>query len=257
MDRFFAEGRLRRTPVGGGPPVDIARVPLHTFGASWGPDDRIVLVWVRSPLHVVDAEHTLLVHTIAPVPLTQLEPGESGHYRPEILPDGRTLLFDTGSHVHALDLETGRRTALVEGVAPRYAATGHLVVGRGPTLLAAPFDPSRAALIGPVVPLVDGVASTGSVGNMQYAISRTGTLAYLPAATRHASWTRAMTSASSREDQLSFENPQFWPDGQRLAVATRRRAGESTEIRVHDLEALARHRGSPTTGSSRASSRST
>lgn len=37
---FFADGRLRRVPAGGGAVADIAAAPGFPAGASWGPDDR-------------------------------------------------------------------------------------------------------------------------------------------------------------------------------------------------------------------------
>ena len=54
---FFADGRLKRIPAGGGASVDIAPAPGFSSGASWGPDDRIVFAYgADSHLHVVPAE---------------------------------------------------------------------------------------------------------------------------------------------------------------------------------------------------------
>lgn len=234
---FYADGRLMRVPAEGGGAVEIATVPGSTFlsGASWGDDDRIVFgAGVRSPLYVVDASGG------DAEPLTTLDAGEVRHVRPDILPDGRTVLFESSAWIHALDLVSGARATLVEGVAPRFAATGHVILSRGNSLLAAPFDRSRLELTGPVVPLVEGVAGeaiTAGGGIRHYAISGSGTLAYVPAAGAHA-LVIATGDGTERvvEERLSFENPQFSPDGLRLAVATRRRRGETTEIWIHDLE---------------------
>jgi hypothetical protein len=47
---------------------------------------------------------------------------------------------------------------------PRYVPTGHLILNRGTTLLAAPFDPTRLELTGPVVPVVERVAVRADLG---------------------------------------------------------------------------------------------
>ena len=229
---FFAEGHLRKVPAGGGAAVDITAVPEHTYGASWAPDDTIVLVWgARSPLYGVNARGATAQ------PITTLATGEVGHYHPEVLADGRTVLFDSGRWVHALDRVSKRRVKLVEGSSPRYASSGHLIFCRGTTLLAVPFDMSRLEITGSIVPLVEGIGG-GNTGTKHYAISSSGSLAYLPAAARH-SLVLVKADGTERlvtEERQSFENPQFSPDGQKLAVATLARGDGATDIWVHDLE---------------------
>jgi serine/threonine-protein kinase len=228
---FVADGRLRRIPAGGGTAADITPLPGYLGGASWGSDDRIVFAsGFNGPVYAVDAGGG------DAKPLTQVERDEIGHSQPEILPDGRTLIFEAGGQIHAMDLASGRRTALTEGRSPRYASTGHLILGRGTDLLAAPFDPARLELTGPAVPLVEGVASDGTT-QLQYAISRSGALAYVPGATTHA---LVLVEGSGKErlvvDQpLAFQNPQFSPGGRRLAVATSRRVDQPTDIWIYEL----------------------
>ena len=233
---FFADRRLKRVPAGGGAAVDIAATPGFPAGASWGIDNRIVFSsGFRSPLHVVDAGGG------TPEPLTTLDAG-LGHLYPEILPDGRTVLFNEGRWIHALDLTSGRRTnRLVEGIGARYAASGHLILSRQTTLLAVPFDPTRLEITGQVVPVVEGVAVERGAGGVAYfAVSRAGTLAYLPAARTYA-LVLAEPDGTERllsEDPL-LENPQFSPNGQRLVVAKTRRTGEAPELWMYDLESAA------------------
>jgi WD40-like Beta Propeller Repeat len=225
---FFADGRLKRVPASGGAAVDIVVTTGFPAGASWGPDDRIVFAYGASArLHTVEARggHASVLAGV-----------ESG-YAPEVVPDGRTVLFESSDWIHAFDSVTGRTTRLIEGAAPRYAL-GHVVLSRGTTLLAAPIDLARHQLTGPAIPLVEGVALEAG-GIRHYAISKSGTtLAYAPAADAYALVLVEADGTERRvsEEQLLLENPQFSPDGRSVAVATTRRNGEPPDVWIHELE---------------------
>ena len=232
---FFADRRLKRIPAGGGAAVDITAVSGYPSGASWGIDNRIVFAaGYLSPLWVVDSGGGTAEA------LTTLTSGQ-GHRFPEVLPDGRTLLFNEGRWIHALDLVTGLRTdRLVEGTWPRFAPSGHLILNRGTTLLAAPFDSTRLELTGPVAPIVEGAAVERTSGGVHAAVSPAGTLAYVPAVQTYA---LVLVRPDGSERLLSqaplLENPQFSPNGDRLVVAATRRAGEQADLWIHDLTSAA------------------
>jgi Tol biopolymer transport system component len=229
---FFADGKIQRIPLEGGAPVDIVALKGERFlaGACWAPDDRIIFAaGPGGPLNVVS------VAGGDPTQLTTLAAGEDAHLHPEVLPDGRTVLFTSGGRIHALDAASRRRAALVTGEAPRYA-NGRVIFTRGSVLLSAPFDPSRLKLTGSAEPLVDGVASDGGYAS-HYAVSRAGDLAYLPGATTQ---DLVLVDAAGAErllvkEPMAFQNPQFSPSGSHLAVATGRTTSDRTEIWIHDL----------------------
>ena len=232
---FFADGRLRRVPAAGGAAVDIAFAPGFPLGATWGVDDRIIFATgARSALHVVSAEGGV------PERLTTLdaEGGEVSHRHPELLADGRTLLFTSlspaGPFVHALDLRSGRRAEVTRGATPQFVPGGYVTVNRGSDLLVAAFDPRRLELAGSVVPVVQGVAAEAS-HTMHYAVSRDGILAYVPAGTRH-----ALVIVQDEVEEIVDERPRtsarpvrprFSPDGAQLALG----AGVPSEVWIHDL----------------------
>jgi serine/threonine protein kinase/Tol biopolymer transport system component len=226
---FVADGRLKRVPAAGGASVDIAGMSGFPTGASWGPDDRIIFAYgADARLHAVDARGGNV----------EVLTGAEGGLSPEVLPDGDTILFARGQWVYALSRATGRTTQLVDGATPRFAL-GHVIVSRGSTLLAAPIDVSRHELTGPVIPLVQGVAlEASSIGvPRHYALSRNGTLAYVPGADEYTlSLVRADgTERHLMEGQRMIQNPQFSPDGRRVAVAAGRGA-DPLEVWVHELE---------------------
>ena len=232
---YFADGRLRRVPAEGGAAVDIAGAPGFPLGGSWGDDDRIVFsAGPRSALQVVPARGG------DPAPLTTLDTdaGEVSHRHPELLPDGRTLLFTSlslaGWSVHALDFRSGRRAELTEGATPRYVRGGHLVVNRGNDLLTAPFDPARLELRGPLVPVVQNVVAE-MASTLHYGVSRSGTLAYVPAPAVH-----ALVIIQDGVERIVDEGPwpyarpprpRFSPDGMRLALS----AGQTPDVWIRDL----------------------
>ncbi len=154
---FFAGGKLLKSSVAGGPPVEICR-GLNGKGASWGPDNTIVFapnafggLWRVSALAGTPTRLTTL-------DTTRLE---RTHRLPEILPDGKAVLFTVGTMtmdsyddaiIEAVSLETGRRHVVVErGTNAHYISDGHLVFARAGALFAVPFDPLRLVVTGPSV----------------------------------------------------------------------------------------------------------
>jgi serine/threonine-protein kinase len=108
---------------------------------------------------------------------------------PQILPGGQAVLFTSGSPgvvasrwsnatIVVQSLKTGERKTLVRGGTDgRYLPTGHLVFARDGVLFANAFDAARLELRGGPAAVVEGVAiaSGGSTGAAQVAISNTGT----------------------------------------------------------------------------------
>ena len=84
---FFADGKLKRIAVAGGPPQIICDAPT-AWGASWNRDGVIIFCSrYDGPLFRVDANGG------APRQLTRLTPGEEAHRWPFFLPDGEHFIF--------------------------------------------------------------------------------------------------------------------------------------------------------------------
>jgi serine/threonine-protein kinase len=191
-------GTLKKVAVTGGPAVTLATlVAADPSGATWGPDGSIILASESTATglqRVSDSGGQVEV-------LTRPDPaqGEADHLWPEMLPDGRSVLFTitalTGglgaAQVAILDLQTGKRQILVRGGSHAHYVPsgpgspkrfggkgGYLVYGQAGTLQAVAFDLGRREVGGRPVTVVPDVV-TSSQGGVHAVVARDGTLAYL------------------------------------------------------------------------------
>jgi serine/threonine-protein kinase len=86
-----------------------------------------------------------------------------------------------------LSLATGERRDIGRGADARYVPTGHLVFMQAGTLTAAPFDIAQLSMTGGPVSVIGDVMQAGNMvtagldtGAGQFAVSLSGTLAYVP-----------------------------------------------------------------------------
>lgn len=165
---YVAQGKLRKVPVDGGEPVDLADIE-NFFGGAWGPDGTIV--------YAPEPGGGLYTVSDSGGPAKRLT--EQGWY-PSFLPDGRSVLFNTwpGSTMNVVDIATGQIDTLsIAGRAPQYVASGHILFGRDLDLYAAGFDPVTRE-VGEARPIVRDVG-TGIEPPRQFAVSENGTLVYI------------------------------------------------------------------------------
>jgi len=172
--------QLKRVSAQGGPPSTIANIPGFMRGASWGADGTIVFATAPGGLWRVRAAGG------DPESLTKVTESEGGHMWPEILPDGKAVLFtivgasEETSQIAVLSLTTGEQRVLVAGgSSPHYSPTGHLIYARAGTLFALPFDLARLEARGDAVPVQEGVVSKGVEGVTEASWSTSGSLLYI------------------------------------------------------------------------------
>ena len=187
---FWAGGTIRKIPVGGGPPMDLAPgIARPPWGLAWDASGSVFFGRDDGRIWQFPAEGV-------PVAVTTVGEAEVAHVLPCPLPGGRALLYTVRKRVWswgdedvvAQNLATGQRTVLLRDAADaRYVPSGHLVFLRRGRLFAVPFDAWRLEKRGPEVPLLDTVAqaltgldSTDFTGAGQFAVAATGTLAWLP-----------------------------------------------------------------------------
>jgi eukaryotic-like serine/threonine-protein kinase len=136
-----------------------------------------------------------------------------------------------------LDATTGQiKTLISDGTQAEYIETGHLVYLAAGALHAVQFDLERLEVRGDPTVLVEGV-SAGSSGAANYAISRTGTLTYVPAA--HSAPQRSLVWVDRKGRETLLNTPRrpyaqaiLSPDGMQVAVAIQ---DEQADIHILEL----------------------
>jgi Tol biopolymer transport system component len=185
--------KLKKVALAGGPPIDVCDMAVPASdtglrggrigGASWGPSNIIVFAF-----------HGLwMVSSSSGKPVAFVEEAPDARVlSPQILPDGKTVLFTElsagdaeNAHVVAVDVATKqRKTILTSAADARYSPTGHLVFLRKAALLAVPFDANRLK-VGAPVPLIAGIMQSTNAPNGndetamgQFDLSASGVLVY-------------------------------------------------------------------------------
>jgi eukaryotic-like serine/threonine-protein kinase len=237
---FFADSKLKKIPVTGGAAVTLAEAPGDR-GGSWAEDGTIVFAPNnRSAL--------LRVSSVGgpTQPVTTLEEGEITHRFPQILPGGAAVLYTASTEVNIGDdaklviqpLPSGERIIVQRGgYFGRYLASGHIVYMQDDTLFAMPFDPQRLEVTGPAGRTTAVVQSNMARGSAQLAVSQMGALAYLQGRNtfdaRPIVWLdRTGSIAPLRDVPANWRNPEFSPDGRRIAMDIRHEG--RSDIWVYD-----------------------
>jgi serine/threonine-protein kinase len=234
--------KLKKVSISGGPPMILCEASDEN-GASWGSDGFIIAALNLGGLYRVPADGG------APQLLTK--PDRGGHYFPQILPGGHSVLFTAvqwgnvdGMSVQLLALDSGRATTLVRGgYYGQYLSSalgvGHLLYLRQGTMYAAAFDPAGARLHGQAVPMLDDVADYPATGYGLFAVSQSGAVYYQGGtAVTSASYPLVWLDRTGKTTPLLakpalYYNPRFSPDGARLAIDLM--ADGRSDVSIYDL----------------------
>ena len=237
---FFAADQLKKVPVGGGAPVDVAFVPLDNLGATWSEQGTIVFASYSSGLWRVDAEGGE-----AELLTPEGAAGAVQHRWPSFLPGGQRILYvlqaPDGPRLALFDLAT-RESRTVSGlqqvVKARYLPSGHLVFAQAGAILAAPFDVEQGRLLDTPVAVLDDLLMDSDVGTANFEIGSGGTLVYVVGealADGALTWVDRTGEATAAADHRAFfTHPHLSPDGGLLAVEIGSEVG-ARHIEVFDL----------------------
>jgi serine/threonine protein kinase len=222
---FFAQGKLKKIALAGGPPQNICTT-APGIGAAWSPAGEIVFnPSNRAPLMHVSAAGG------KPQRLTALDSGrqENSHRYPSFLPDGRHFLFtarsslkeNTAIYVGSLDSREIKRI-LTEQSNAVYVPPGYILFARDGSLLAERFDAARLELSGEAFPVAGNVDQETPSATAFFTASADGSvIAYSEAShsTDQLTWfDHGGTNLGTLGPKGHYTTPRFSPDGKRLAV---------------------------------------
>jgi serine/threonine-protein kinase len=224
---YWHQGQLKRIPAGGGAAVRICDLPLAPEGAYWGADDRITYAEGVNGILRVNASGGTPETVIA---FKNNERGSS----PFTLGGSDWIVYVLHSETAAVDEgqvvaespSRHERRVIVERVRDlRYAAPAYLVFGRGNGVWAQAFDAATVAPGGDAIQVLEGVSGVSGPGfAMHFAVSSSGTLAYVPGvvSTVASSSSLVKVTRSGQRTLLAEISgvswyPRYSPDGNRVA----------------------------------------
>ena len=237
---FFAEGKLKKIEVSGGPAQKICDAPRGSDG-SWSTEGVILYDGTAiDPIHRVSAAGG------APVVAVKAEASrkETQVAWPEFLPDGRHFLYmatgqkadDNAYRIGSLDSNETTLLAPAQTLVT-YAPPGYLLFVRDKTLVAQHFDAKALKTTGEPVPLAEHIG-TDSVGLARFSVSRDGTLVYRTGESGDKFiWVdRSGKEGETVGDPGDYHNPAFAPGGDRLAFDLGDPRSGKPDIWVRDLK---------------------
>ncbi|HTY36027.1 MAG TPA: protein kinase [Bacteroidota bacterium] len=229
---FWTNGKLKKASVFGGAPQEICDIS-YMRGGWWGPDNTIYYGHINSCVYRVSANGG------TPVAVTTLDTanGEISHRFPQVLPDGKTIIFTSKQNtissfdeavIAAENPDSHARKVLIHGGSyARYLPSGHLMFARGSAIYAVPFDAKKVEVTGPPIMVVEGGMLNYMSGDANYCFADNGVLVYVPTGGSIATevalyWmdrqgnTQPLTNAPRAIDEVSLSR-----DGQKLAMTLR------------------------------------
>jgi len=237
---FFADGKIQRIPVAGGPPQLICDGGIEAL-PNWGPSGQILFIQLgpSAGLWAVDAAGG------EPRRIRGLDArNESALLWPRFLADGRHFLFmsidpsgERGGFPLLLESLDEKEATTVGRVSSRFEiASGHLLVVREGVLLAQPFD--RQRLTGEPTALAEHVYQFNGPLMAGFSASQTGTIAYeLATRPSRVSWLdRHGAVLETLPVTGAVLSLRLSPDGRRVAMAIDDEKKGSSDIWSYDFE---------------------
>ncbi len=231
---FFAQGKLKKIDIEGGPPQVLCDVGPGVGGGTWNQDGTIVFVADRL-FRVPGTGGT-------PVALATTAPSDErpGPRFPWFLPDNRHFLYAAGSpnKIYAGAIDSSERREITASDSKAIFADGHLLFVRQGTLLAQPFDATSLTLTDEPFPVASDLTVNANAA-ASLSASATGVLTYRTAASSELSqlvWFdragKTLGAVGGRVDQMNVE---LSPDGTRVAVSVLDSEKKTRDIQVYEL----------------------
>ncbi len=243
---FFSENDLRKVSLLGGSPISLAPT-RDRRGGVWHPDGSIYFVGhSAAPLSRVAESGG----DVAQITQLDTERRERTHRWPSLVPGGKAILYTSDTHdsteyyddarIEAVNLATGEQKVVLEGSSRAVAvASGHLIFARDGSLFSIPLNLDTLEVSGDPRLVVQGVLTVVVSGAVQFAISDTGTLAYVPGEKTSEIFDLVWLTPEGESELASSEQGVYFqvalsPQGDRAALVSSMR--DSQDVWILDME---------------------
>jgi Tol biopolymer transport system component len=248
---FFADGRLKKIDVTGGPALTLYEAATP-YGGAWSRDGVILFEQAQTGLWRISATGG------EPTPVTTIDRArqEFNHRLPTFLPDGHHFLYiissgqkeTRGVYLGSLDGAVKRR--LLDNVTViKYMAavpgdtasgSGWLIFGRDGSLLARPFDARRLDFTGEPFSLSDKVGSDLVLDyHFTFSVSDNSVLVFDPSANRRRRQYLWMDRRGQQIKPLDVEAGvgHHWlsPDEKRFIANRQERQATTADLWLYDV----------------------
>jgi eukaryotic-like serine/threonine-protein kinase len=244
---FFAEGKLKKVEIAGGPVQVICDAPAGR-GGTWNKDGVIVF----SPSGQLGGglyRVPVAGGTASRITVPDATRGENTHRWPIFLPDGKHFLYLAANvagvtdpdaiFVGKLDSNEKRLVAKATGN-PAYAVQGYLLFCREKTLYRQRFDAAKLEASGEAVPLLTDVSYRSRILHNAYAVSDTGALVVLRGSEVSLSklvWRdRKGNEIGTVGNPSGYANAALAPDGKVVGLERTDEKSQNTDLWTYDLQ---------------------
>lgn len=243
---FFADGKLKKAEVSGGPVQTICDAPSGR-GGTWNQDGVIVFTpdgRQGGGLYRVLASG----ETPKPITIPDRARGEDSYRWPMFLPDGRHYLYmaanfsgrNDADAIFVGSLDSNEKRFIVKASANgAYAAPGYLVFYRDKTLLAQRFALKHFALTGEPAAMLTDVQYLSNVKRAVFAVSNNGLLLAQGgsgATISQPMWFDRNGRVLGAVGQPGvYGNVSLAPSGKSAAVSITDIASQNTDVWIYDL----------------------
>jgi Tol biopolymer transport system component len=235
---YFAEGKLKKISVDGGPAQTIC--DANGADGTWSTSGEILFDGAATdPIRRVSAGGGVPENLVLP----NAEIGHASVAWPEWLPDGRHFLYMAGNQEGENFLVAGEigsdeaKQLMPVSSRVQYVEPGYLLYIRDDTLVAHPFDASKLELTGDPRPIADHVGAV-STGHSPFTASQNGTLVFNSAggSVHQLLWRdRTGRELGTLGDPAAYATFHIGPDPNRVVFDVFDDQTENRDLWVHDL----------------------
>ncbi len=242
---FFADGKLQRMDLAGGPPRTICDAPYLETLASWGSAGTILFAQIGPQGPGI---YGVAAGGGEPRRIIYKDRKENVGIWPHFLPDGRRFLFlsrdfeargDRRWYLSAGSLDSREITPISDAIWSRveYVAPGYLVYGRRGSLLAQRFDARTLRLSGEAITLAERVYYFNGPAMAGFSTSQAGVVSYekLRSPSRVAWLDRSGRELETIGLEGIVASLRLSPDGRTVAAGIRDEKTGTADIWLYDF----------------------